>query len=680
MPNPLFNIGSAVNDGTGEVGPRAWLDKLNKGMAGPVLNVVGYGAKGDGLTDDTIALQTALTAAAITGGRVFLPAGKYIVTNSLVVSSMTIIEGVGADYFETGLGSIIQVKQNGIMPGVPVFNVSNTNWVTIRDLKLNVGGGNSAFNTTRGISDQNGACSFLLIDRCHFQWFGGDVIHLTGGVNWIFRNRANNSNANFITLTQAEGGSGSDNFIAFNESGGSQSNTGEALLVSGGSTNTILGNHLYNFGIGVHLTGVASYNRIEANRCEKHGSNGIQLDGGFANIVVGNGCFNNGYTVGNGTGIYLSNAQRCVIESNTCFNEPTYPGGTNQQFGIRLENSANFNDVAGNSCLKMQQYGVYVNLSSTNNSVRTNYIYQAQRQGIFVDITSSDNSIDGNTIYQCGQLTDNTYDAIIILGGSSNCAVRGNTIRHGGGAAQHRFGIRVNTSDCTGTIVADNDLRNAGKTGPYFDGGVGTLWSVPPGAVTLTDAATITTDASSGTVFTVTVAGNRSFGAPSNAVRGLRLTYIISQDASGNRFLAWNAVFKNTWSDLNNAANAVSRIEYVFDGTSWQVVSYIGYNGFVAVPKGFATQVLTKSGAFTASPFDAGVILCDATAAGFTLTLPFAGNNAGLLYRVKKIDSTANVVTIATGSGNIDGAATKSLTTQYASADIQCDGTNWFLL
>src|SRR6267142_18164 len=30
MPQPLINIGAAINDGTGELGPRAWLQKLNR--------------------------------------------------------------------------------------------------------------------------------------------------------------------------------------------------------------------------------------------------------------------------------------------------------------------------------------------------------------------------------------------------------------------------------------------------------------------------------------------------------------------------------------------------------------------------------------------------------------------------------------------------------------------------
>ena len=98
------------------------------------------------------------------------------------------------------------------------------------------------------------------------------------------------------------------------------------------------------------------------------------------------------------------------------------------------------------------------------------------------------------------------------------------------------------------------------------------------------------------------------------------------------------------------------------------------------VSGGFATNLVTKTAAYTATTSD-NIILCDATSAAFTITLPAATNVTGLRYRIKKIDSSVNAITIdGNGAETIDGAATQSLATQYDSMDIACDGASWYIL
>lgn len=58
----------------------------------PFFDARDYGAKGNGTTDDTAALQAAITAAA--GGTLFIPAGTYKVTSSITVPSNSVIVGV----------------------------------------------------------------------------------------------------------------------------------------------------------------------------------------------------------------------------------------------------------------------------------------------------------------------------------------------------------------------------------------------------------------------------------------------------------------------------------------------------------------------------------------------------------------------------------------------------------
>jgi hypothetical protein len=82
MPLQTINIGASANDGTGDP-LRTAFDKVNDNfqvVSGGVFNVKdpAYSAVGDGVPDDTAAIQAALTACnAAGGGKVYWPAGTY---------------------------------------------------------------------------------------------------------------------------------------------------------------------------------------------------------------------------------------------------------------------------------------------------------------------------------------------------------------------------------------------------------------------------------------------------------------------------------------------------------------------------------------------------------------------------------------------------------------------------
>jgi len=88
--------------------------------------------------------------------------------------------------------------------------------------------------------------------------------------------------------------------------------------------------------------------------------------------------------------------------------------------------------------------------------------------------------------------------------------------------------------------------------------------------VTLTDAATIAVDMATGLNFTVTLAGNRTLGAPTNAKPGQSGVIVVKQDATGSRTLAYNTAWKFAGGvpTLSTAANAVDMISYYVDSAS----------------------------------------------------------------------------------------------------------------
>jgi hypothetical protein len=69
--------------------------------------------------------------------------------------------------------------------------------------------------------------------------------------------------------------------------------------------------------------------------------------------------------------------------------------------------------------------------------------------------------------------------------------------------------------------------------------------------------------------------------------------------------------------------------------------------------------------------------LVDASSGQVTITVKNAQNRIVL---IKKIDNTSNPVVIQPESGNIDGQASTSITTQYTCYSIVCDGTNWWIV
>ena len=64
-----------------------------------------------------------------------------------------------------------------------------------------------------------------------------------------------------------------------------------------------------------------------------------------------------------------------------------------------------------------------------------------------------------------------------------------------------------------------------------------------PAPVTLSDGATISTDASLGTHFRVTLGGNRTLANPTGATNGQRITWEVIQDGTGSRTLSYGSKF-----------------------------------------------------------------------------------------------------------------------------------------
>jgi hypothetical protein len=102
---------------------------------------------------------------------------------------------------------------------------------------------------------------------------------------------------------------------------------------------------------------------------------------------------------------------------------------------------------------------------------------------------------------------------------------------------------------------------------------------------------------------------------------------------------------------------------------------------FARIQRAFPpTMVRTVRAATTASESD-WLILADATGGAFSVTLPVAARAPGMVVSIKRTNGAANAVTIArTASDTIDGAASISLSAQYASRTLVSDGESWHVI
>lgn len=79
------------------------------------------------------------------------------------------------------------------------------------------------------------------------------------------------------------------------------------------------------------------------------------------------------------------------------------------------------------------------------------------------------------------------------------------------------------------------------------------------------------------------------------------------------------------------------------------------------------------------SPERETIILADASAGNVTINLPAAANDPGRIIGAIKIDASGNsVIFDGDGAELVNGALTKSFSTQFQKLILICDGFNWY--
>jgi hypothetical protein len=128
------------------------------------INVKNFGAKGDGVTDDTLALQKAINSTNRDYQVVYFPQGTYLVSNTIQIGRLKTIQGAAKNK------TIIRLKDRStafMQAPKPVlrsmYNNNQTFGVYIRDLTVDTGQGNSKAIGIQYNTHNNGAIDNVMI-------------------------------------------------------------------------------------------------------------------------------------------------------------------------------------------------------------------------------------------------------------------------------------------------------------------------------------------------------------------------------------------------------------------------------------------------------------------------------------------------------------------------------------
>lgn len=235
----------------------------SKGM----LNVVDFGAKGDGKSDDTMAIQKAMNKAALSNGAVFIPEGNYLCSELQVPKGIGIY-GLPAWSYGKGMGTILIYKSGG---GKCLINLTGAFGAYLFGLCLN---GNHVEGGIHGIlvdkPDYGKQEDTMRIDTCRVESFTGDGIKLER--IWCFCVRHSHCYGNKGCGLRVRGWDGFilDNWFSGNGKAGYGSYDENA-------SNTLTGNRIeWNREGGIIIHGGSHYN-ITGNYIDRSGRCGIAL-------------------------------------------------------------------------------------------------------------------------------------------------------------------------------------------------------------------------------------------------------------------------------------------------------------------------------------------------------------------------------------------------------------------
>jgi parallel beta-helix repeat protein len=391
------------------------------GGMGPVFDVRTYGAVGDGVANDTAAIQAAITAAAaVGGGVVFVPPRPHLLTATLMIPASD--RGITI----RGIGNASRLIWSADVIGIEAFG---RNDLAVLDLSL-TGARTTDAQMADGHAIYVGNASRIRVERCRIADWPGHGIHLIG-----FDGRLGGLN-----LPQGVHDAWvRDNFVSRCNSGIFPYNDAQRVVVSG--------NHVERCAsVGIflddsHITSGAETPRaaracvVESNTVHECTNVGIALAGTVETIIKGNVIQRSGQAASTlASGMVIQTTQNPQVES------------------LR-------NIIEGNIIAWSTNYGLVLQ-GASNNLIRGNHIY------------------NNSYLRPSGGVAQVRMERIIIgsttIGSNRNC-LDDNFVEDDSPQSTTGNQVHIVDADCVGNVVRNNVLRGGGSSTKLNDAGTGTV-------------------------------------------------------------------------------------------------------------------------------------------------------------------------------------------------------------
>jgi hypothetical protein len=431
------------------------------------------GAKGDGITDDTITIQNVINLIKPTGGKVFVPVGRFLVSG-IVLPSYTTLEGEGVKseiFTSTDKRTIIITE-------------TNAEKVIVRNLKVYGNGtGTQPLNTIDNPNVTDAGCGIVfigvnngLVENCFVDNCGGNGLNGNNGIAGIYLTYGcHDCIVDKNVVTNCRNGINEDNFFC-QATKDAQNNIISKNYVDGCRfgiatdcytsakglqiIDNVIRNCMYT-AIDVNKT---SYVKVKGNWIE---NNGNTTTGAFSSSVM---------VYGTTDGAVAPNF--VSIEDNWIINSFSHGVKiTNNSYYVTLDNNhiigcqnggqgiliqaSRYWKVIGGEIMNCSGSGIYANPLTLNGvsvgidkgTIIGTIIKGNQNHGIYAEglqhAKINGNHIDGN-----GLATSNTYSGITLTSGSTQNTIDGNDIS----GSNQKYGIGLLDSNSILNTIGVNTL------------------------------------------------------------------------------------------------------------------------------------------------------------------------------------------------------------------------------